>query len=416
MAKIVLSTIGSLGDLHPMLALGLELKRRGHSVVINTQRGYEEKIVGLGLAFAPLRPEAEPDDEELRRKVLDEAGGPEFVIRELIFGNIRDTYEDLTAAIVDADAFVTGELIYAAATASEKLGVKWISTSLSPLVMFSSHDPNVYPQAPWMEILRPLPAFVHDALFGVMRAVTSSWREPIRALRRDLGLDEDHDPMLRDKFSPLLHLVMFSRALAGPQPDWPPRSVQTGTCFFDESETAGLDPRIEKFFLEGDEPIVFTLGSAASMDPGRFFDESVAAAKRLGRRSLILYGRESEVPKGLDEQVVGFDYAPYSLVFPRAACVVHQAGVGTTVQALRAGVPQLIVPFSHDQPDNAARCRRAGVAEIIRRGEYNADTATAALSSLLSPPGYRERAARLKAIVLAENGTRDACDAIEAVL
>lgn len=416
MARIVLSTVGSLGDLHPKLALGLELKRRGHDVVINTFLGYEEKIRALGLGFASLRPEADENDKELTRRVMDADRGPEFVIRDLIFGNIRDMYDDVLAAATGANALITGELIYVADSVCQKTGSKWISTSLAPISMFSSHDPNVYMQSPLFEFLRPLPAFFHDAMYGVMRAYTSGWREPMRELRRDLGLDPDHDPMMRDKFSPLLHLVMFSRALAAPQPDWPASAVQTGACFYDESEHAALDSRIETFLASGGAPIVFTLGSAASMDPGTFFDESVAAAKLLGRRALLIYGRESEPPAGLTDDIAAFDYAPYSLVFPRAACVVHQAGVGTTQQVLRAGVPQVIVPFSHDQPDNAARCRRAGVAEIVRRDAYTAQTAAEALRTVLADAKYAQAAKRLKSIVDSEHGTTAACDEIEKVL
>ena len=98
MAKIVLATMGSLGDLHPMLALGLELKRRRHTVVVNTWQGYAGKIADLGLDFQPLRPDVDQDDRDLVRRVMDARKGPEAVIRELIFPNLRDMYDDLADA------------------------------------------------------------------------------------------------------------------------------------------------------------------------------------------------------------------------------------------------------------------------------------------------------------------------------
>jgi UDP:flavonoid glycosyltransferase YjiC (YdhE family) len=152
------------------------------------------------------------------------------------------------------------------------------------------------------------------------------------------------------------------------------------------------------------------------MDAGDFFDESATAAKTLGIRAVLLYGRDNPPPKGLDENIIGFEYAPFSLVFPQAACVVHQAGVGTTGQVLRAGVPHLIMPYGHDQPDNAARCRRLGVAEIIARENYNADNAASMLKSLLSKRSYAEKAAEAGKTVREEHGTKMACDAIEAAL
>lgn len=416
MARVVFSTMGSLGDLHPMIALGRELNKRGHSIVINTWEGYREKVADNGLDFAPLRPNLDPTDAELIRKTMDSATGPEMVIREIIMPNIRDMYDDMLAAVEGADLFLNGEIVYTAASIAETTCIKWITTSLSPLCMFSSEDPNVYPQAPWLEFLRPLPAVFHRELFRVMRWTISGWYEPYKSFRRDLGLDPDHDPIFTDKFSPLLHLGMFSKALARPQPDWHMPTIQTGFCFFDESETTELPDELDRFLANGEPPIVFTLGSAAVMDSRDFFDQSAKAAKLLGRRAVLLYGRNQKLPNGLDENIVAFDFAPYSQVFPRAACVVHQAGVGTTGQVLRAGVPHLIIPFSHDQPDNAARCRRAGVAEIIDRDSYTAESAAKALRPILTDDKYRTNAAALKRIVDSENGTVIACDAIEDIL
>lgn len=416
MARIVLSTIGSLGDLHPMLALALELRRRGHDAVINTWEGYREKIDAIGLEFWPLRPNVDIDDTEIHRKAMDAVNGPEFVIREMILGHIREMYEDLMAAIKGADIFLSGEIIYAADAASKKSGVPWISTSLAPISVFSAYDPSIYMQSRLMEMAWSLPTLFHQGTQLVMGAVMKGWLSEYRKFRRDLGLSEDHNPIMTNKFSPLLHLAMFSRALARPQPDWPKNAVQTGACYYDESESTELDPKLEHFLSNGEPPVVFTLGSAAVMAAGDFFNESAKAAKSLGRRAVLLYGRDQRLPTGLNEDVVAFDYAPFSRIFPRAACVVHQAGVGTTGQVLRSGVPAVIVPFSHDQPDNAARCRRAGAAEIIGRDSYTAKTAAAAIRTVLSNPGYRQAASDLKAIVDSENGTSTACDAIEKVL
>ena len=416
MARIVLTTIGSLGDLHPKLALALELRRRGHDPVVCTWVGYQEKVEALGLTFKPLRPNVDPTDRELLRKTMDAGKGPETVIRDIIFPSLRGMYDDLVAACDGADVIVSGEIVYAVPSLVEQTGIKWCSTSLAPMTLFSAEDPSVYPTAEWLEFLRPLPSAFHRALFSVMQLTISGWYDPYKAFRRELGLSESHEPIFRDKFSRNLHLAMFSRALARPRSDWPVSTLQTGFCFFDESSPGEESQEIRDFLDAGEPPIVFTLGSAAVMDAGSFFDESVKAAKSIGKRAILLYGRDNKPPHGLTDDIVGFDYAPFSQVFGRAACVVHQAGVGTTGQVLRAGVPQLIMPFSHDQPDNAARVRRAGVAEIIRRGDYNAETASNALKNILGEPGYSENARRLKQIVDSENGTAIACDAIEEVL
>lgn len=405
--------MGSLGDLHPMIALGIELKRRGHEISIATWLGYEEKVVANGFRFARLSPDIDPDDTELHKKAMDAVRGPEYVIRDLIIPHVRAMYDDLAAACDGADLLISGEIVYAAATYAEVSRIKWITTCLSPLTMFSSHDPGVPPQAPWVETLRPLPSFIHRGMLGLAAIQFRDWLAPYRQLRRELGLAEHHDPILFDKFSPLLHLAMFSKALAKPQPDWHWPTLQTGFCFYDESDTSTLDDEIEEFLQAGEPPVTFTLGSAAVMDAGNFFDESVEAAKRLGRRALLLYGRDRELPVGLTRDIAAFEYAPYSQIFPRSICVVHQGGVGTTAQALRAGVPQLIMPFSHDQFDNAARCRRAGVAEIADRKNYNARDISGVIEKLLTRPEYQKAAKPLADIIRNESGTQIACNAIE---
>jgi rhamnosyltransferase subunit B len=416
--NIVLATFGSLGDLHPMLALGLELHARGHSVTVAAMEFYREKIDAVGLNFRPMRPHFDIDDRELARRLMHPSKGPEILLNEIIFPQLRGMYDDLSAAATDADLMVTGEVVYVAKSIVEKTGIKWISTSLAPLSFFSSHDPNVYPSAEWYEHVRFLPVFFHQTIFKLMRRIVYDWLAPYRKFRRELNLDENHDPVFFGKNSDLLHLAMFSKVLAKPQPDWHKPTLQTGFCFYDGQRDFGKMPdALQEFLDAGEPPIVFTLGSAAVMDAGNFFEESARAAKLLGRRAVLLYGVLNESPKiETGEQIAAFDYAPYSQVFPRAACVVHQSGAGTTGQVLRAGVPALIMPFGHDQFDNAARCARLGLARRISRDDYTAEKAARELRELLTDLSYKANAVEAAKVVQSEHGTKVACDAIEQIL
>lgn len=417
MAKIVLATFGSLGDLHPMIALGLELQRRGHHIRFATMDFFREKIEMLGFDHVPMAPHLDPNDIANAPELVDAHTGTERILREIIIANVPPMYDDLLAAVEGADILVTGEIIYAARSVVEKTGIKWVTTTLAPISLVSAHDPPVLPMAVWFEYFRFLGAGFHGLLFRLIQLSTRGWLDEYRKFRLSLGLNPDDDPIFRDKFSKDLHLIMFSRALGAPQPDWPEGAVQTGFCFYDgQADSGKMQEALKEFLDAGEPPIVFTLGSAAVMDPRDFFEESVKAAKLLGRRAVILYGVFNEAPAGLSDSIVGFDYAPYSELFPRAACVVHQAGVGTTGQVLRAGVPHVIVPFAHDQPDNAARCRRIGVAEIIARDGYTAETAGEKLRLILEDKGYRDKAVEVATTVRAESGTTAACDAIERVL
>ncbi len=416
--KIVLSTFGSLGDLHPLLALAIELRARGHEIAVNSPKVYREKIDALEFEFFPLRPDLNPqDDRELAREIMDAKGGTEKLLREILLPNLRPMYEDLTAAVKGADVLISGEVVYPAASVAEKTGIKWITTSLAPASFLSPHDPFVPPTAQWLKHFRFLGASVHGLMYSSVRRVIAGWLEPYRDFRRSIGLSENHDPVFKDKFSRLLHLAMFSKVLGKPQPDWHRPTLQTGFCFYDgQSDLGAMPDDLTEFLDAGEPPIVFTLGSAAVMDAGDFFEESANAARILNRRAVLLYGIFNDAPVNTDENVAAFDYAPYSLVFPRAACVVHQGGVGTTAQVLRAGVPHLIMPYSHDQPDNAARCERLGVARVISRDRYNAENAARKLRYILERENFKINAVECSKIVKAEHGTRMACDAIETIL
>lgn len=417
MAKIVLSTFGSLGDIHPKIALGLELRKRGHEVIFNVPGAYQEKFDALGFPIVPLGPEMNPEDRELIRKIMDIKTGSEFLFREILMPNLRLMYEEVLKAIEGADVLITGEVVLPTKSVVEKTGIKWVSTSLAPISFLSTDDPSVYPNAEFLEYLRFMPKIFHQAILGAAKGVFKKWFAPYREFRCEIGLSENHDPMFGDKYSILLHLAMFSEVLGAPQPDWAKSSVQTGFCFYDGNQDMGKMPEdLQKFLDAGESPIIFTLGSAAVMDARDFYEQSIAAAKLLNRRAVMLYGIFNEPPKGLDAERVGFDYAPYSQIFPCAAAVVHQGGVGTTSQVLRAGVPMLVMPYSHDQPDNAARCRRLGVAEIIGRNNYKAEKVVRKLEKLLTDSSYKNRAIEAKKIVDSEGGTLAACDAIEKVL
>lgn len=414
--KIVLATIGSLGDLHPMIALGLELRSRGHEITVAAMDPYREGIEAIGFRFSSLRPHLDVNDRELARQIMSARKGPEVLIKDVVFPHLKGMFDDLMAAVDGADLLVSGEVVYVAKSVQEKTGIRWISTSLSPISFFSAHDPSVYPTAELLEYLRPLPVGFHQALFKFMRWTISDWFEKYKEFRRGIGLDEDHDPIFFGKNSKLLHLAMFSKVLAKPQPDWHRPTLQTGFCFYDGQNYFNARENLQEFLDAGEPPIVFTLGSAAVMDARDFFEESAKAAQILKRRAVLIYGLFNEPPKNLSEDIAGFDYAPFTLVFPRAACVVHQGGVGTTGQVLRAGVPHLIMPYGHDQPDNAARCKRIGVARVVSRDLYRAERAVFELGKILKDPGYKETAVEKSKIVQAEHGTKVACDAIEEVL
>ncbi|MEA5599130.1 glycosyltransferase [Rivularia sp. UHCC 0363] len=411
MSRIVLTTIGSLGDFHPLVAIALELRERGHDIVFVTTKQHKNAVELLGFEFHALRPDyASPDDPAMMALMMDLKRGTERVVRDYIFGNLEETYADLLAAAQGADFILAGDIVYAAQPVAEMLNIPWALCTLAPTSFLSAYDPPVLPPLPLLIKLRAFGPSLNQPLIHAIKLTLRPWGEPMQQLRQKLGLAPIDNPVADGKFSPYLNLALFSSKFAAPQTDWPAKTVITGFCFYDGS--THIQPALQEFLDAGPAPILFTLGSAAVCTPGRFYLESIEAAVELNRRAVLLIGKNvppAELPAG----IVTFDYAPYSAIFPRACVIVHQGGIGTTAQALRSGHPTLVVPYSHDQPDNAARLERLGTSRTVSRNRYSASRAVKGLRELLRSPKYAAKASDVSHALQAESGVYTACEQIE---
>ncbi len=413
--RIVIATIGSLGDLHPCMALALELQRRGHSVTIASTEFYRKKVTKRGIGFRAIRPDWDPTDPELIGQCEELKRGPEILFRKLLLPHLKHTYEDLLVAVDGADLMIAGELVFAAPLVAEKVGLRWASAILSPCSFISSYDPSVLVNVPSLMRLHRASRVFYSAALQLGRWGTRHWWTPVRQLRREQGLRASCDPLFRDKFSPELVLALFSRCFAQPQPDWPAKTVQPGFAYHDEQrEEVAAAAALSAFLTFGDPPIVFTLGSTAVHNPGNFYEASVEAARRLGRRAILL--GIDRAPGESRPEILALRYTPYHEIFPRATVIVHQGGSGTTGEALRAGRPTLVVPYGWDQPDNGARVERSGTGLCLPRSEYSARSAMEALKRLMEDAQFSHRARELSARLRQEDGSAAACDAIESVL
>jgi UDP:flavonoid glycosyltransferase YjiC (YdhE family) len=227
------------------------------------------------------------------------------------------------------------------------------------------------------------------------------------------------DPIFTGQFAAAARVLgLYSPLLGAPQPDFPPNASIVGSTFYDRAE-AGADAgseALERFLAAGPPPAVFTLGSAAVLQGETFYRESLAAARRLGLRAVLLVGPEGLgwIPPAPD--VLALPYAPHGRLFPRCRVIVHHGGMGTTAQALRAARPQLVVPFYADQPDNAARLVRLGVARTIPSRRYSTARAAAALAALVGDADYTAQAAEAARQVAGEDGAAAAARAVVEVL
>lgn len=417
--RIVFATFGSLGDLHPYIAVAGELARRGHRPLIATFEEYRENVEAAGIGFAPMRPGMAGfgDQSAMMEKLIDPWRGPEIMVREMFMPRLRESYEDLERTCGNADLLVTHPLTFAGPLLAQKQGIAWASSALSPMTMFSAIDPPLFPAASWMLWARKLGVAPYRWAFGIPRAMVRRWEEPLREFRAELGLPEtDTIAQFEGQFSPRLHLALFSGTLAPSQPDWPASTVVCGFPRYDGAppgERARAE--LEDFLAAGEPPIVFGLGSSAVMVAGSFWRAAIETAERLERRAILLTGMPPDsfgaVPPGLKV----FQYFPYSAVFPRAAAIVHQGGIGTLAQAFAAGHPQLIVPVAFDQPDNARRTVSLGVARSIAFGKATAAAMARELAALFAVPDFITRANAIGKVIRQEDGARAAAGALEEI-
>src|SRR5215471_4318687 len=146
--RVVITTIGSLGDLHPFIAIALGLKARGHEPVMATSECYRQKIEALGLGFRPVRPDsAWIADPVKMQRYMHLRWGLVRLAREMMFPVLHDTYADTLAAAEGADLLVS-QISLCARLVAEKTGIAWASTVHMPLFFFSAHDLPVFPVLP----------------------------------------------------------------------------------------------------------------------------------------------------------------------------------------------------------------------------------------------------------------------------
>ena len=416
--RIVITTLGSFGDIHPYMAIAAELRTRGHQPVIATSELYREKMQTSGFDFVPVRPNIPPPQEQdpvMMEKVMHPRKGSGYLLNEMLIPFVRDAYEDLLAAVREADLLLTHPITFAGPLVAQKTGIPWVSSVLAPASFMSAYDPPVPPFWPWMR---------HAQIFGP-RFVAAFFKQAKKAynnqeyenFRRELGLPDRGSPIFEAQHSGTLILALFSQLFAKPQPDWPEQTRITGFAFYDGGNELAMPQQLLDFLDAGEPPIVFSLGTSAVWVARDFYRESAAAARLLGRRAVLLIGDErNRAAEQLPPGVIAVDYAPFESLLPRCAALVHHGGVGTTSQGLRAGIPTLIVPFAFDQPDNAAHAERMGCSRTLPRPKYRADRVAKELNTLLSKNDYTKRANEVGKALRLENGPATACDFIEDIL
>ena len=407
--KILLVTLGTDGDVHPFIGMGLALRKRGHDVILLANEHYADRVTAA-LDFVPL------GSMDLHKRIIDD---PAFwdprqlssVVAEWGLAQMPAQFQAIEANYEPGRTVVVSPAsVFGARIAQERLGVPLATVVLQPALFRSAYRPAVMPGIP--AIPQWFPRFVKGAVLkGVDAVVNRILVTRVSSYRRELGL-EPLTGFVDWWMSPQRIIALFPDWFGDPQPDWPSQTRLTQFPMYDHRGVSDLSSETRDFLDAGDPPIVFTPGTGVGHGHA-FFQGAVDACQRMGRRGILLTPYREQLPTDRPDSVRHFDYVPFGQLLPHVAAIVHHGGVGTVSHAMAAGIPQLITPSSYDQPDNARRVKDLGVGDWLKPKSFHGPAIAAKLDRLLTTPHVQSRCQTMARQLRDQDAMGDACDLIE---
>ncbi|RSM62916.1 glycosyl transferase [Amycolatopsis sp. WAC 01376] len=372
--RVLLSTIGTRGEVQPLVALAVRLRELGQDVRLCAPPDFRDWAEGLGISFAPLgpelRPTAKPDSAMTRAMATPEGR------RKMAEAMVVDQFETMPEVAEGCDAVVAGmALNIATHSVAERKGIPYFFTAYCPITLPSLHHrPPVFPGWVPKNPDAAIPALWADDA----ERWNEQWGGVLGARRKRLGL-----PPVDDVRG---HIFTESPWLAADPVLAPWRGPsaldvhQTGAWILPDHSP--LSPELEAFLDDGEPPVYFGFGSIRA--PEAIAKAMIEAARAHGRRAIVFRGWTGLAPIDDEPDCLAIGDVNQQALFPRVAAVVHHGGAGTTTAATRAGVPQVLVPQMFDQPYFAQRVGELGVGTSIT-GEPSAEALTLALGEILRP-------------------------------
>ena len=401
--RILILAVGSAGDVYPFIVIGQALRARGYEVTLMASANFEERVQRAGLQFisglAQEELETSIRDPDLWHPVKGFATIWKYMARHLpaAYHQQLALVREKPTLIVASTLGLTGRLL------QEAHGVPLVTVHLAPSCLFSADDTAVRRGLHWP---RGWPRWAVRITLGLIDRlmVDAVVRPALNGMRAHIGLAPVRRVMSQWLHSPQHVVCAWPAWFAAPQADWPPNAVCAGFPRMPASAPE-LDPALQRFIDDGDAPIVITPGSAMAHGSD-FIARALAAAAALKVRAVVVTPYREQVPLELPASVHYAAYAPFDVLSRQAAAFVHHGGIGTSATVLAAGKPQLIVPFAFDQPDNAARLTRLGVAATVLPDSPPAMWQQA-LGRLLDDPAVAKACATLATVMAGERPAAD---------
>ncbi len=399
MAFVIVTALGTLGDVLPYIAVGAELRRRGHEVAVISSPALERQASEAGLELVPVG-----TLEEHREFIQDpELWDRDTVVRATVkywLRNAQGLYEAIVRTHRPGQTVLfAGPGNASVRLAQEKLGIPLAGGVVTPSRLASHFDPP-HPSRPFPAWTNPFVRtrwglrLLHRLRHLVRRSdAPSSWmkaaQDEIPRLRLLAGLPERPS---HDALQPKLVICLWPSWFSPRQKDWPEGARTSGFPF--HLSLPGRDPG-QPTPGDGSRPIVFTRGSGASHQRS-FFSIAAECCRLLRRPGTLVTPHADNVPSDLPPGVEHVAFASFGELFRGAAAVVHHGGIGTIAHALAAGVPQLVLPIVGEQFDLGYRTERLGVAKMLTRSLLTAARLGGELESLLRSERVRTHCLRLR--------------------
>ena len=408
--KILILTVGSRGDVHPYVALGVGLQAAGHTVTLATLAAFASVAAEHGLSFQPLHGEFLELLQTAEGKAAIVGKGNPLALLRQVTPMLRRMLDDALAASTGAELVIYHPKALGGYSIAEKLGIPGVLALPLPLYSPTAAFPSpIIPVASLGPILNRLS---HSAIVKLtsasVRGVVNRWR------KEALGLPPARDE-LRLHGRPVLRLYGYSPAVLPTPADWGSFSMATGYWFLDRPRSWEPPASLRAFLSAGLPPVYVGFGSMPTQDAASTTRMVLEALERAGQRGVLATGWGGLTAAALPPSVYMLAEAPHDWLFPQMAAVVHHGGAGTTAAGLRAGVPTVICPFFGDQPFWGRRVAKLGVGPApIPQRRLTVDALSAAIRAAVGDPRMRECAAALGTAIRAEDGVGQAVARIEA--
>lgn len=406
--RVILVSVGTIGDTLPFLGIGRELLSRGHEVFFLGNGAYRAQAKQAGVEFVELISPAESERQAAQRgnwhcgwKAMREGFANLLQDVPTVYRAIADLHQPGRTVVA-----ATG-LMFGARIAQEKFGLPTVTVHLQPAGFRTERDP-VY----WSKYV---PECLIREMYRVGDAVVDfQLARPLNDFRSKLGLPPIRGVMNDWWNSPQSTVGAFPAFFAPSRRAWPSTVRFVGFPMYHGVDDFPEAERLQSFLERRPRPIVICPTSAID-DARALIGHALEAVRRLNRPAVVLASRLDALPATLPDQVAHFRFVPNQRLLPHAGALVHNGGIGTTAAALHAGIPQLVVPRILDQPDNARRLRGLGVAEVLSPRQCRAESLTNALRRLLESSQTAERCRRYAAECARIDGIAATASEIERV-